>query len=167
MAVNQDGGVQNYLNTLIFCIVAKAITIILLALLFTDLGASLAYMILTIEIGLVVIIFVALVQIQAYEKKKLKDVEASLTAKSAITSCPDYYIRGVTDENTILCTNTYETPDGAYKYEFATEPFSIDTVFKDMTNADACSRVTQSNSTPNFTQSAWTDLKERCFILRQ
>jgi len=158
-------GVQNYLNTLIFCIVAKAVTVIMLVLLFTKVGKPLAYMILTLELGMVSVIIFALVQIRKYEKARAAQYEQFLRSAAQVTTCPDYYVReaDVYDEST--CKNSYRTPDNKYEYIFQVPSFTIDKVFTNkMTYADACLRVTASNPTgPNFNQIAYTDLKDKCY----
>lgn len=165
----KPGGVQNYLNTLIFCIVAKAVTILILALVFTKLGGQLAFLLLTIELGLITIIFLALWKIHRYEKLKKEELERLLNQEVFISSCPDYFTRQVRSEAGVdqsFCINTYKTPDGSNTYQFDIGEFNIDTTFsqdKDKKKfIDYCTRLRDKNSPPNFERVAWTELKERC-----
>ena len=167
----QSTGIQNYLNTLIFCIVAKAVTIILLALLFTRIGSELAYLLLTIELGMILIIVVSLYKIYDYEKKKKDALEKLLKTDMNLNSCPDYYTRTITTQEGIdqtTCVNKYNSPDGSTSYRFGTSDneFNLENTFnanKDKkTFRDYCARVSSTTATPNFNNIAWTDLKEKC-----
>jgi hypothetical protein len=160
---SRNNSVQNYINTLIFCIVAKAITIILLGLLFTDIGKQLAYFIITIEFGLISVIIVSIYQIVNYEKKKLGELDALRVSKVNIQSCPDYYTRRVGDDERAVCENIYISPDNSHVYEFSTSEFVPDDLFENKNFGQVCDRMqTIGGSGPNFNDTAWTDIKAKC-----
>lgn len=163
MATN-NRGITNYLNTLIFCIIAKAVTVILLVMLLFHAVRKYAYLILTIEVCLVAIIIGALIVITKYEKRKAKQAEALLTQKIELTTCPDYFIKDVTPEGTI-CKNQYTTPDGKITYIFGntnTKPINVDATFANVTMDKACNIV---QSEADFARFAWTDIKTKCDVM--
>lgn len=163
MATNNTG-IQNYLNTLIFCIVAKAVTIIMLGILFTEGGKRFIWLILTVEGALIAIIITALVYIVEYEKNKSKEMDNFLKSKAIIKTCPDYFVRAVDKDENTICENSYTTPDNKYKYSFPDVPtFKLQDVFPSgITNSEACLRVADNAKTPNFNNASWTDLKGKC-----
>ena len=160
---SRNNSVHNYLNTLIFCIVAKAITILLLGLLFTDLGKQLAYFIITIEFGLIAVITVSIYQIMEYEKNKRKELSSLRTSKISIQSCPDYFTRRVDHDERAICENKYTSPDNSHVYEFSTGEFAPDDLFENKNFGEVCDRMsTVGGSGPNFNDTAWTDIKAKC-----
>jgi hypothetical protein len=164
---SKNTGIQNYLNTLIFCIVANAVTIILLGVLFTDFGQTVAYLIITIEFGLITLIVVSLWQIYKYERDKKKELDDLKKAKVSINTCPDYYTRMVNEESRdVTCKNQYTTPDGNFEYTFATSEFPVDKVFTNNVFSELCTRMKlDSTSGPNFNDTAWTDIKAKCISI--
>lgn len=154
---NKSKGMTNYLNTLIFSIIAKGITVLLLVLLLFKPVRKYAYLILTIEVCLVVIIAAALITISNYEKDKAKQNETLLRSKVEVTSCPDYFIKDVTGDGTI-CKNTYTTPDGRFTYTFGGKPINLDTTFQNKTFEQSCAVTTEGD----FKLFSWTDLKTKC-----
>jgi hypothetical protein len=164
----KNTGVTSYLNTLIFCIVAKAVTIFLLGLLLFDVGKRMAYLILTVEIGLIAIIIYALVSINKYDNEMKKSRDAFMKAKPNIRVCPDYFTKYVSNSTdpleetpVTLCKGEYTTPDEnrRYTYKFDTSDINIENDFGD-TMEKVCDTVL-STSGP-YASIAWTDLKARC-----
>lgn len=161
-----SGSVQNYINTLIFAIVAKAVTVLLLGLLFTDIGKMLAFFILTVEFGLVTIIVISLWQIYAHDKKRDKEVANLRKAKVNINQCPDYYTKMSDGKDGVECDPVYRTPDGAFEYTFTTPKFPLST-FKGKTFTEVCDIVQKENPSDgiDFTEIPWTDIKAKCYSL--
>ena len=154
-------GMVNYLNTLIFCIIAKAITVFLLVSLLFDPVRKYAYLILTVEVCLVVIIITSLYRITQYEKKKALEAEKTFSAKVVLTTCPDYFVKS-SQSNNIVCEKTYTTPDGKYTYEFigytSSNKINLDKDFKDKDLRGLCNTMASSN----YANIAWTDIKGKC-----
>ncbi len=161
----EQGGVTNYLNTLIFCIVAKAITICMLALLLFDWGKRLAYLILTIEVGLIAIVIYALWSISQYEKKVRKAREDMLKGDANITTCPDYFtknvITNVDGTTSTVCESMYAAPDNRTTYNFDIQNINMTNELSRKTLQEACTYV--GDKKKNFQKVAWTDLKSRCY----
>ena len=160
-----DGGVRNYLNTLIFCIVAKGITVLLLIALFFEPVQLFAYFVITIEVFLIVIVILSLISISKYEKQKRKAMENAQKDKANIQSCPDYYVRGIDEEHRLVCKNIYNTPDGRYTYEIGhnndpqTKTMVIDNELmrkKNVTYEEVCNMYNTDRTVP------WTDLRAKC-----
>lgn len=156
-----DDFISSYLNTLIFIIIVKAISVLVLFVLLFDIGWELMYIILTFEIGLVAIIIFAIYAIYALEKKILAKKAAYNNAKSSLDICPDYFVK--TGNN--ICKNTYDTPDGKYRYTFMgldNENTIIDLndiIKENETNIDLCYN---SNIRTNYDDISWTYLKGKC-----
>ena len=153
-----------YLNTLIFCLVAKSITVLILVSLVFKPVRKFSYLILTIELGLVAIIIYSLYSMKKYENQMKTQYDNIMNAPLSINSCPDYFVKDVQNDQTI-CNNSYTTPDGKFTYTFGdstTNTVNIDTTFgTDSSYTDACGKV---NTLP-FTGFAWTDLSSKCAIL--
>ena len=163
-----DDSINNYLNTLIFCIIAKAFTVGLLVLLITDLGWDFVFLIMTIEIGLVLIVFYALYTVYKIEKMLKKAKEDHEKEQPNISTCPDYYVRETIKDDSsannghIICKNVYDTSDKRYTYTF---PMS-DTI--DLTSLTKPHKTWNDMCNQNKTKYdniSWTDLKARCNIL--
>jgi len=165
-----DDSIKNYLNTLIFVIIAKACIVGLLVLLIFDFGWNMSFLILTIVIGLTVIVTVALVDIYVIDKKIRAAQVAMAIAKPILDICPDYFVRTLnTDQESaangnVLCAPQYSGSDGRYSYDFS-QAFqgtmdldAIKTPYKTMN--DMC--FGEQN---NYKGISWTDLKGKCGVL--
>jgi len=159
--------ISGYLNTLIFCIIAKAITLFLLILLLFEIGWAFSFLILTIEIGLVAIIAFTLYKVYQFQKD-IDDIAAKAsTAAPFLDICPDYFVRSVDESNNnIVCKSKYTTPDKKKEYTF-TDTSSVAVPDKDMTkmvtdNKTFTALCTAQNS--EIVGFSWTDLKSRCGI---
>jgi hypothetical protein len=162
----KDSTIKNYLNTLIFCILAKAVTIGLLVLLLFDFAWKISFLILTVEVGLVLIICVTLYQIYKFNKRLEKLKEETLNAKPILNSCPDYFTKAIGASNLTYCNNTYNTPDKRFEYNFlaGTTPIAnieLSSLTKhSLTMNDMCM-----SNTSRWEAVPWTDLKSRCGLL--
>ena len=157
--------VTSYLNTLIFCIIAKAVTLVLLILLLFDIGWAFSYLILTLEIGLVAIIVWTLYSVYKVQAAIDAAAAAAATAPAMLDTCPDYFVRTIdaTTKDTI-CVPTYVTPDKKNTFQFTSNGTTV------IPNQDLTTMATgvktmsslctaQQSTANNF---SWTDLKARC-----
>lgn len=162
-------GVQNYLNTLIFCIVAKAVTIGLLGLLLLETGKKLAYLILTIQIVMVVIIIWSLVEISRYDKDKAKQMEDFMKSKPNLDTCPDYYVKSTNSDGLVQCSSEINLP-GKLTYNMAhdnarqkLQNFTLESVIQASggnTYESVCNMIGKESS--DYNKIAWTDLRANC-----
>ena len=165
-----DDSINNYLNTLIFCIIAKAVTIGLLVLLITDLGWDFVYLIMTIELGLILIVIYAMYTVYKIDKKIKEAKEKYASEKPKLDLCPDYFVRTVESESNnsnghTVCTNVYTSGNDRYTYTFPTTSNKVDltTLNANQKNMqDLCTNVDKVFDPSGF---SWTDLKARCGIL--
>jgi hypothetical protein len=162
-------GVQNYLNTIIFCVVSKTLAVLILGLLVFEKVRQYAILLLTIEIGLATIIIWSVWKISRYDKRIAQEAEDM--KKSILTSvaCPDYYTRSTNaDMSGSICTNTYVTPDQKFTYKFLDsdkqqeiDSIDVDSLFHKKTVDDACSVLVSSESEDKY-PIPWTDLRSKC-----
>lgn len=163
-----DDSITNYLNTLIFCIIAKAFTVGLLVLLITDLGWDFVFLIMTIEIGLILIVTYAIYTVYKLEKLIKKAKEDLAKQVPNISTCPDFYVRDTIQDDSspnnrhTICKNEYHSGDKRYSYKFAmSDPIDLDSLNKQYkTMPDMCY-----NNQNTYDKISWTDLKARCNIL--
>ena len=91
MAVN---GIKNYMNTLIFCIVAATISVILLGVLAIEtVRNEYIPLLFTIEIGLMCIISLAIYRIYKFDKRITNELNELNTSSLLSLTCPDYLDR--------------------------------------------------------------------------
>lgn len=155
-------GMVNYLNTLIFCIIAKAVTVFLLVALLFESMRKYSYLILTVEVCLIAIIAISLYRITQYEKKKAKDAEKTMSSKVAVTTCPDYFVKSM-ESNNATCKKEYTTPNGRLTYIFtgynSSNNINLD---KDFQNKDLKGLCVAIAGSSNYANIAWTDIKGKC-----
>jgi hypothetical protein len=158
--------VTGYLNTLIFCIIAKALTLFLLVLLLFDIGWVFSYLILTIEIGLVMIIAWTLYKVYKFQKSIDALAAAAATAPPFVDTCPDYFVKTVSAEtNDVVCQSKYDTTDKKNTYEFTGSGGTTGVPQQDMTQMTSSVKTFAAVCTAqqnNITDFSWTDLKGRC-----
>jgi hypothetical protein len=156
-------GIQNYLNTLIFCVVAKIVTVILLSLLIIEKVRYFSFMLLTIEIGLIAIIVSALFVISRYNKKYQKMQNEFRKSKVSVLACPDYYVK-TSQEGSTYCEDIYKTPDGKFIYKFSEDlpnyfaRIPIESDFIKKTVEEVCQLTNESN----YANMSWSSLKSKC-----
>lgn len=160
----ESSGIQNYLNTLIFCVVAKTISIFVLAFLINEKVRYFSYFLLTIEVGLVVIIIAAIITISNYDKKMSKQAADFRKSQVSNINCPEYYIK-TSMNNEVYCEDSYTSPDGRISYNFSSNasylkniPLEEQFLRKDFETA--CANINQ-NGLSNI---SWTSLRSKCVL---
>ena len=161
--------ISSYINTLIFCIIAKASSLLLFLLLLFRPGWTISWLIITVEVGLITIIAYTLYQLYAYQKAIDKAAAEAAKAPAMLDTCPDYFVRSVQDETRdLLCDSTYTTPDKKYTYTFTTTSGGAPITTQNMSTMVNSSKTlnelctSQSSKVQGF---SWTDLKARCAML--
>lgn len=169
MATNESG-VQNYLNTLIFALVAKTVTLIILVSLFFKVMQPFMYFFLTVEVGLIVIVTVSLAAIVKYEKRMAAEKKRVADSVISVSSCPDFYEQVIIPDGEnagdTVCTNKFQTSDGKYTYKYiyteADQPqlnnINLDKLVIKKKITEACGTVA---SAP-YTRMPWTDMRAKC-----
>lgn len=157
--------VTNYIGTLIFCIIVKGVSIVLLILLLTNIGQKWQYTLLTVEVSLILLVMYSLFQIQQIENKIINQYKQSKQTNIELSSCPDYYVKKL-ENNEVICTSTYSTPDSKFIYDMAPKSNELKeinlTKLADDGNNNLdgiCSIVTKGDFDSKL---AWTDLKTKC-----
>lgn len=161
---------QVYLNTLIFTVVVKAITVLIIGILAFDVIKPYAPFLLTLEIGLVIVIFWSLYAIYSYKKSMKQTFKKLKKSVPYNVPCPDYYIRDGDDEGNQVCNNGYITPDGKIKYTFLPKnnnveeetinKIEMDKVFENKTIDEVCS--TEINNYDKYANVPWTSIRPSC-----
>lgn len=100
----------SYFNTLIFTIVSGIISLILIVLLFFNVGKDLIYLIVTMEIGIFSVVGICLYQIIKNETD-IKNMKKNLPERVSFNECPDYFIKS-DEKGTIVCKNSFKSRDG-------------------------------------------------------
>jgi hypothetical protein len=168
-------GVQNYLNTIIFCIVAKTITVFILAFLVNEKVRWFSFFLLTIEVGLIVVIITSLITIARYDKRMGKMANDLRTSVLTNIDCPDYYVRGISPTSSnVECRDGFTTPDNRFTYSFTNSnifpdrtdryasirTIDLDANFNNKSFTTACDTLTGSNV--GYSNISWTDLRSKC-----
>lgn len=165
--MSEKSGVQNYVNTVIFCVVMKIISIIVLGLiLLNKVSESTIFFFITIELGIVVVVIMALAGISNYEKRLAQESKNILKSKLNVISCPDYYTRN-SDGN---CVNSFASADGKFEYTIRNGQNimlskyvnkDMDTICKAF-NADVYAKTPTGDSSQLV---PWTDISSKCDII--
>ena len=154
---------QQYVNTMVFCIIAGIISVMLLVLITTASERVRAYspFIITIEVGLVLIIVAAVVRLIMYERTQLKSSKLGAQNRLSVNTCPDYWTR--TGNTCVNGFNSLANPSVTYqitgtadanKSEMRTT-LSLDD-YNNKTIQDACTHVAA------HVQAPWTDVRAVC-----
>lgn len=160
-------GVQNYINTLIFCIVVKGISIFILVLLLFKFGQRYAYALLTVEVCLILIVIYALLRIRYYENKIVNEYVKQKTSAIDLNNCPDYYVKRI-ENDTVFCSSNYVTPNDKFTYEMAPnddtlKDINITQISNDGKNTiEGICEIVNDNASDFKTKLAWSDLKPHC-----
>jgi hypothetical protein len=105
---------SQYMNTMVFAVVAGIISLMLMLLIMraSDTVRQYSAFIITLEVGLVLIILLAITRIIVYERAKLKSSQIGQNNLIHVTTCPDYWTRTGDDE----CVNTFiASPNYSYR----------------------------------------------------
>lgn len=160
-------GIQNYVNTVIFCVILKIISIVVLGLILMDyVNDKVMYFLITLELGIVVIVIAALASISSYEKRIAEETKNALKSKMNLLSCPDYFTQ--TAKN--MCINAYTTPDGKYTYTLIGASNVPLGNYLNKPMIDACDAFNKSSSSVDPERGVvykypWTDMASKCDIV--
>lgn len=173
MANGNGSGVSNYLNTLIFALVAKTVTLILLVALFFKVMQPFMYFFLTVELGLIVIVTLTLYAIVKYDNRMTDEKKRISQSVISVSACPDFYEQVIVpsgpDAGNTVCTNKFQTSDNKYTYKYIytdtqqteLDSINIDKLVVNKKITEACAAV---NSAP-YSQMPWTDLRAKCSVV--
>ena len=154
---------SQYMNTMVFAVVAGVISLLLLLLIMraSDTVRQYSAFVITLEIGLVIIICTAVYRIISFERAQLAAQKAGFTTTMPVSTCPDYWTRGGGD----VCVNTFNA-DPRYSYRMTGVDANTAQVqiklgdYDGRSIADVCSRVKANVKAP------WTDVKSVCSSYR-
>ena len=154
-----------YVNTLVFSVVSAVLALMLLVLLVW--GPSqvrdFAFLVVTIELGLVAVMVTSIVRIWLYERSLEKDARNIQKNLMVVDTCPDYWTSDQTPTGKV-CRNTYSVPrppigkNVQYTFTGAGAPTQIN--LREVSKQklpDLCKKISTS-----FKNVAWTDLKGAC-----
>lgn len=169
-----ESGVQNYLNTLIFALVAKTVTLIILVALFFKVMQPFMYFFLTLEVGLIVIVTVAMVAIVRYDKRMNAERKKITESVVSLSACPDFYEQIIVpsgpDAGSTVCSNQFQTSDGKFTYKYIygdpvqqeqLDSINIDQLVVKKKLTEACGTV--DNET--YKHMPWTDMRSKCSVM--
>lgn len=105
---------SQYMNTLVFAVVAGIISLMLMLLVMyaSESVREYSVFIVTVEIGLVLIIAVAIYRIIAFERRHSTAMKIGPEMKLPVSTCPDYW----TNVDGDLCVNTFNVSGQNYRY---------------------------------------------------
>lgn len=155
--------ITNYLNTLIFVICIKGLSICLLVLLIFDIGQKYSYVILTLIVCLVILVIIALVKIYQFDQKMKELQKAYTNAKPYLSGCPDYYTRVSDEQGNTICKNSYKGADGKYTYTMNSPDVNMSALVDPTVNKDMTSLCTNLSK---FSEYPWSEYKARCNELK-
>jgi hypothetical protein len=157
---------SQYINTMVFCIVAGIISSMLLLLVFNANEVVRAYgpLVITVEVGLILIIIIAIWNIIAFENKVERAAKSAFDAKLNVTTCPDYWT-----QSGQTCTNTFSPqPNVTYTF-FGTTPLTtmnqtVRTIkltdYNNLSVSQTCSKAYTNNYSP------WSQVDAVCGSFR-
>jgi hypothetical protein len=156
---------RQYVNTMMFAIIAGIVSLIMLALVWraSELVQPYSAFIVTVEVGLTLIIVAAIVRIIAYERRFREQARNAQNNMLAVSSCPDYWTR-----NKNMCVSAYQhddpdspTPTVFYMDQPTTSTGvpQVNTLnlgdYTDLPIAEVCDKVRGMNA-------PWTDVSAVC-----
>ena len=150
---------SQYINTMVFCIVAGIISSMLLLLVFNANEVMRAYgpLVITVEVGLILIIIIAIWNIIAFERKVDRAAKDSFNAKLNVTSCPDYWT-----QSGQTCKSTF-SPHPNVTYTFGSDAAARELKLNDFNNlsvSQTCSKVNEKKYSP------WSQVDAVCGSFR-
>lgn len=173
--VKYENKFSNYINTLIFTVIAKGISVILLGILIFDPVKPYIVGILTLEIGLLFIIFWSLYSIHQLNISIAKKKNEMMNSKIVNVPCPDYFVRDIDNDNNLICKNDYTTPDGKITYSFkvlndgtdeetqynnSIDTIPVESLLENKKFQDVCDTYFNENSI--YEHIPWTGVKPKC-----
>lgn len=157
----ENNTVASYINTLIFCIVAKAVTLGLLVMLLFDMGWKYKWLILTIEICMILIVAITLYKVYAFQKAIDEAAKAAATSPPFVSTCPDYFVKRVDEDQNEICDNTYK----GVKFTNDNNAIIGSQNMTDMVRGKKSMNEFCTASASQMNAFAWTDVKARCGFL--
>lgn len=165
---------KNYLNTLMFTVVAEAISVLIIGLLAFEAISPYSAFLLTLEVGLIIVIIWTLYAIKRYQDKMNKQFKILQETKVFNVPCPDYFVRDSDDDGNLLCKNGYTTPDRRITYTFFPDrnadkesdafrkisTIDMKNTFEDKSLQDVCK--SQFKDDGDFVNIPWTSIKPNC-----
>lgn len=162
--MNSSAKYTLHVSTMIFCMVAGLISIgLLLLLLFVNsVKENFPFLIITLEIGLLLIITNAIFSIYSYEGKVYMLSRIQKYQRVSATTCPDYYTMNV-ENGKRFCQNKYVNAKGdTMRYIFPSgsgaDRVDIITNFDGKLLQDVCKTL----DTPDYKDIPWTDMRPKC-----
>ena len=158
-----SSGGKIYVNTLVFSIVSALMALGLLMLLIW--GPSqvrdFAFLIVTVELGLVCVMVASIIRIYMYERSLRQKAETAKRNLVMVDTCPDYWTANNTPTGTI-CKNSYNAPRVTnVSYSFGESGSGMPTQI----NLSEISRQKLPSvcaKIDTYDKIAWTDLKSTC-----
>ena len=153
--------IEKYLNTMMFIIIAKGLTVGLLVLLLLDIGQQFSYVVITYQFGLLFVAIWAIYLITAYDKNAAKLKAAAEKSTAYLDTCPDFFVRTYDEQDNIICKNTFTTADDRYTYTVFTDDQGISVNVSNLlqtskTMDGLCDKV------DNYSSYPWTEYKAKC-----
>lgn len=95
---------SHYINTMVFCVVAGIISLMLLLLIMnaSETVQQFSPFVITVEVGLLLIIIWAIYQIIVYEQRTLRAAKNGYNSRLYVNTCPDYWT-----QVGMKCTNSF------------------------------------------------------------
>lgn len=163
--------VHTYLNTLIFTIVAKVLTLILLLLLyFYEPMRRYLITILIVQVGLLLVIIFSLWNVISADRAAVARSNAFDQSATQLAECPHYFVTEMsTNADNVLektCKNTYAVPGDStttIRFKNGTDELGSYTISSSDTFATTCSNATDANVTGSRQPYPLTDLKTLCY----
>ena len=155
---------SQYMNTMVFAIVAGIISLMLLLMIMraSDAVKQFSAFIITVEVGLVIIIGIAVYRIIAFERKRDSDAKAGTDLRMSVTTCPDYW----TNVDGDLCINSFRAAGKPYTYRIigsdqsSTAPEPVQSL--KLSDYDGQSINFACNKARAKVSSPWTDVDAVC-----
>jgi hypothetical protein len=152
--------VHLYMNTIVFSTVSAIVIFILLALMLRGQSSALKEytpFIITLQVGLLIIVFYALYSVLVFESKLKKNHKELMSGKrrSNVLSCPDYWTLNEDGKGSRVCERRYVIPGGFITMPGATNKVNMNEYdMKPM--KDVCKKL------PKTLKTSWSSLKAEC-----
>jgi hypothetical protein len=162
-----DNQTRQYVNTMVFAIIAGIVSLILLVLIFyaSDLVNEYNPLIITIEVGLILIVAIAIYRIIANERAALKRSKNGVLNRLTVNTCPDYWVKTKGTQ----CINSFFSPTTPHVQYYITgsPPLATSDASKDSQTIDLADYTDKkvSEVCAQFTttlKAPWTDVKAVC-----